>query len=63
MSTLTPFGPQLVGETEKTLSALLRKSLHGTGLTESQWVTLRVADLTGGSADAAGVADRSSAAG
>ena len=56
MSTLTPFGPQLVGETEKTLNALLRKALHGTGLTESQWVTLRVAALTGGSADAAGLA-------
>jgi len=57
MSTLTPFGPQLVGETEKTLNALLRKALHGTGLTESQWVTLRVAALTGaGSADTAGLA-------
>ena len=56
MSTLTPFGPQLVGETEKTLNALLRTALHGTGLTESQWVTLRVAALTGGGPDAAGLA-------
>jgi len=39
----TPFGPQLIGETEKTLVALLRRFLEGTGLTEPQWVTLRVA--------------------
>jgi hypothetical protein len=56
MSTLTPFGPQLLGETEKTLNALLRRSLHGTGLTEPQWVTLRVAALTEASADIDGLA-------
>jgi hypothetical protein len=39
----TPFGPQLIGETEKTLNALLLQHLVGTGLTEPQWVTLRVA--------------------
>jgi hypothetical protein len=38
-----PFGPQLIGETEKTLNALLRRFLADTGLTEPQWVTLRVA--------------------
>jgi hypothetical protein len=58
----TPFGPQLIGETEKTLNALLRRFLDGTGLTEPQWVTLRVADLLGGSVGgdglAAEVADR-----
>ena len=41
----TPFGPQLIGETEKTLNALLRRLLQGTGLTEPQWVTLRLANL------------------
>ena len=46
-----PFGPQLVGQTEKTLNALLRGFLDGTGLTEPQWVTLRVADLIDGGAD------------
>ena len=40
-----PFGPQLIGETEKTLGALLRRFLQETGLTEAQWVTLRVAGL------------------
>ena len=29
-----PFSPQLIGETEKTLNALLRRFLEGTGLTE-----------------------------
>jgi hypothetical protein len=58
----TPFGPQLIGETEKTLNALLRRFLEGTGLTEPQWVTLRLADLLEGGVDghglAAAVADR-----
>lgn len=52
----TPFGPQLIGETEKTLNALLRRFLHGTGLTEPQWVTLRLATLLDGSVDADGLA-------
>ena len=58
----TPFGPQLIGETEKTLNALLGRFLAGTELTEPQWVTLRLADLLGGTGGAAGltaaVADR-----
>jgi hypothetical protein len=58
----TPFGPQLIGETEKTLNALLRRFLEGTGLNESQWITLRLADRLDGSVDAnslvAAVADR-----
>ncbi|MFN2561035.1 MAG: hypothetical protein ABR571_07050 [Jatrophihabitans sp.] len=39
-----PFGPQLVGQTEKTLGALLRRALADTGLSEPQWVALRLAD-------------------
>ena len=58
----TAFGPQLIGETEKTLNALLRRFLEGTGLDESQWVTLRLADRLDGTVDANGlvaaVADR-----
>jgi hypothetical protein len=57
-----PFGPPLIGETEKTLSALLRRCLSGRQLTEPQWVTLRLADLLDGSVGADGltaaVADR-----
>jgi DNA-binding MarR family transcriptional regulator len=45
----TPFGPRLVGETEKTLVALLHRFLDGTGLTEPQWVTLRVVGMLDGS--------------
>ena len=44
------------------LNALLSRFLAGTGLTEPQWVTLRLADLLDGSVDADGltaaVADR-----
>lgn len=52
-----PFGPRLIGETEKTLNALLRNFLAGTGLTEPQWVTLQLADEFDGSVDAVGLAD------
>jgi hypothetical protein len=52
----TPFGPQLIGETEKTLSALLRRFLRGSGLTEPQWVTLRLAGVLDGSVDTDGLA-------
>lgn len=38
------FGPQLIGETEKTLNAILRKVLAGR-LTEPEWVTLRISGL------------------
>ena len=57
-----PFGPQLIGETEKTLNALLRRYLAGTGITEPQWVTMRLAGLLDGTVGAeslaAAVADR-----
>ena len=43
-----PFGPVLVGQTEKTLRALLRRTLAGTGLSEPQWVTLRLAHMLDG---------------
>ena len=52
----TPFGPQLIGETEKTLNALLHRFLQRTGLTERQWVTLRLAGMLDGSVDADGLA-------
>ena len=40
---MTTFGPQLLGQTEKALSAVLARVLETTGLTEQQWVTLRLA--------------------
>ena len=60
MST-TPFGPQLIGMTEKTLGALLHRILHGTDLTEPQWVVLRLADLLDGSVDGDGLIAAASA--
>jgi hypothetical protein len=52
----TPFGPQLIGETEKTLNAILRRILLTTGLTEPQWVTLRLAGQLDGAVDQEGLA-------
>ena len=51
-----PFGPQLLGETEKTLVALLRRFLEPFELTEPQWVTLRLAEQLDGSVDSEGLA-------
>ncbi len=39
-----PFGPQLIGQTEKVLNAVLTEILDGR-LTEPQWVTLRLAQV------------------
>jgi hypothetical protein len=52
----TPFGPQLIGETEKTLKAVLERSLQDTGLAEPHWVTLRIALNTDGIVDGDGLA-------
>lgn len=38
-----PLGPQLIGQTEKALNALLQIVLSGRDLTERQWVSLRLA--------------------
>lgn len=50
-----PFGPQLIGQTEKTLNALLDRFLDGTGLSEPQWVTLRLAEMLEDPVDASGL--------
>ncbi len=55
---MTTFGPQLIGETEKTLQALLRRALAGTGLDERHWVALRLAAAPDGTALRDRVADR-----
>ncbi|MBM2614025.1 helix-turn-helix transcriptional regulator [Actinoplanes sp. LDG1-06] len=46
--TTIPFGPQLIGRTEKALNALLNRELSGTGLTEPQWVVLTLTVLSKG---------------
>jgi hypothetical protein len=56
---MTSFGPQLLGETEKALGAVLARILGSTGLTEQQWVTLRLAGQNDGRAELVGfIADR-----
>lgn len=49
MSSTLEFGTQLIGQTEKTLNAILGRLLAGTRVTEPQWVTLTVAVMSGGS--------------
>jgi DNA-binding MarR family transcriptional regulator len=48
MATDTTFTPQVLGETEKALNALLYRELTAVGLTEHQWITLRLAVTAGG---------------
>lgn len=56
---MTEFGPQLIGQTEKALNAILRRVLAEPGLTEPQWVTLRIAgQYDGGEPLATVVAER-----
>ena len=40
MTTTPTFSAPLLGQTEKTLNAILKRQLAGTGLTEPLWVTL-----------------------
>jgi len=51
MSTGPTFSTQLIGQTEKTLNAILDRLLAGTGLTEHQWITLTLAVTSGGALD------------
>lgn len=51
-SPATPaFTPALLGQTEKTLNAILARLLAGTGVSEPQWVTLTLAVTSGGAVD------------
>lgn len=51
MSTHPALTPQVIGQAEKTMNAILDRLLAGPGLTEAQWITLT---LTAGGAGAAG---------
>lgn len=51
MSATPAFSPRLIGETEKTLNAILDRHLAGSGLTEAHWITLTLAIVSGGSID------------
>jgi len=56
--TTPAFSTQLIGQTEKTLNAILDRLLAGTGLTEQQWVTLTLAVMSGGAVDLSAFASR-----
>src|SRR5579872_6694816 len=58
MSTSPTFSTQLIGQTEKTLNAILGRLLAGTGLTEPQWVTLTLAVMSSGTTDLPAFAGR-----
>ncbi|MFI6325059.1 MarR family winged helix-turn-helix transcriptional regulator [Nonomuraea sp. NPDC050556] len=47
MAPTQAFGPALIGQTEKTLNAILERQLDGTGITEPQWVTLTLTVASG----------------
>ena len=47
-ATNSTFTPQVLGETEKALNAILYRQLTATGLTEHQWITLRLTVAAGG---------------
>lgn len=51
MSATPTFGPQVLGQTEKALNAILDRRLAGTGLTEHQWITLTLTVVGGGTVD------------
>jgi hypothetical protein len=48
MSAYPSLSTRVIGQTEKTLNAILERQLAGTGLTESQWVILTLAVSSGG---------------
>ena len=58
MSTTPTFSTQLLGQTEKTLNAILDRLLEGTGVDEPQWVTLTIAVTSGGSVERDALASR-----
>jgi DNA-binding MarR family transcriptional regulator len=48
MATNQTFTPQILGETEKALNAILFRHLDETGLTEPQWIVLQLSMGAGG---------------
>jgi hypothetical protein len=51
MSTYPSLSTRVIGQAEKTLNAILDRELAGTGLTESQWVILTLAVISGGTVE------------
>lgn len=58
MSLSTTLSPQIIGQAEKTLNAILYRVLAGPGLTEAQWITLTLAAAADSSASRGELAAR-----
>src|SRR6201999_2843643 len=56
-----PFGPALIGQTEKALDAILRRELAGTGASPTGWVLLKLAEGAGGRLGRQGLVDLAAA--
>ena len=51
MNDVTAFDQQLIGQTEKTMNAILGRLLGSTGVSEPEWVTLVLSAAGHGSAN------------
>jgi hypothetical protein len=58
MTTPSTFSPQVIGQTEKAMNAILDRLLIGTDLTEPEWVTLTVTANSGSAVDREQLIDR-----
>jgi hypothetical protein len=58
MSATPTLSTQLIGQTEKTLNAILGRLLAGSGLSEPQWVTLTLAVMSRGPIERDALVDR-----
>jgi DNA-binding MarR family transcriptional regulator len=58
MSTTPTFSAQLLGQTEKAANAILDRLLAEPGLTEPQWITLRITAMSSGTLDRGQLIDR-----
>lgn len=56
-----PFGPALIGQTEKALDAILVRELAGTGMSAAGWVMLKLAESAGGRLGRQDLVDRAGA--
>lgn len=56
-ATTPPFGPALIGQTEKALDAILRRELTGTGASPTGWVLMKLAEGAGGRLGRQGLVD------
>ncbi|HEY2319313.1 MAG TPA: hypothetical protein VGH67_13500 [Solirubrobacteraceae bacterium] len=58
MATEITFTPQVLGETEKALNAILIRELTASGLSEHQWITMQLTIAAGGTVAREQLVDR-----